>query len=394
MYGVLTFVFIFTPSANVLLALMGPVIGGWACMLWGPVMFIVGVALIGVGQSVTVMLFGCFIFFLGTILLYIGAVGAANDKNKMILKNIKNNWQLVLLAPIIILLSPLIIVITDAMALLRPDSEFIQCQKKVVKHGESLLEASPQLCLQLFVVMRTMNPTENQIQSIVTSSLSVPIANCEKYLETIDMELGPNWATPKSFLVLGPQSLFRIVSLSTIMGFRLGLIILGYIIVFVITDKILARYCLKGRAGGGKQRVEAMFLSFLTITNIGKTEVEARYRLLSTYVNFVFYTVILIAIDVICNSSPDILTSNLPDGLLPSWSKLPIVNDIFYLNLAIVLAILGGAVPLLVDVFLAWLSRDDEGWGWSGTYYHKYLQRGEEDQDPDTAMEAAASANA
>ena len=114
---------------------------------------------------------------------------------------------------------------------------------------------------------------------------------------------------------------------------------------------------------------------------------------MSTYFNFVFYTVILIAIDVICNSSPDILTSNLPDGLLPSWSKLPIVNDIFYLNLAIVLAILGGAVPLLVDVFLAWLSRGDGGWGWSGTYFHQYLQRGEDKQDPDTEMEASASAS-
>ena len=150
LYGVLTFVFIFAPSANVLLALMGPVIGGLICMLWGPVMFIVGVALIGVGvynKSVTVMLFGGFLFFLGPILLCIGMVGAGNNKNDggkiSILKNIKKNWQCVLLAPIIILLSPLIIVITDAMALLRPDSEFIQRQKKLAKEGESVLEAPP-----------------------------------------------------------------------------------------------------------------------------------------------------------------------------------------------------------------------------------------------------------
>ena len=73
-------------------------------------------------------------------MIYIGMVGAANynkDGVKMILKsikegvkNIKSNWQCVLLAPIIILLSPLIIVIMDAMALLRPDSEFIQCARR------------------------------------------------------------------------------------------------------------------------------------------------------------------------------------------------------------------------------------------------------------------------
>ena len=44
MYGVLTFVFIFAPSANVLMALMGPAIGGLTCMLWGVVIFIVGAA--------------------------------------------------------------------------------------------------------------------------------------------------------------------------------------------------------------------------------------------------------------------------------------------------------------------------------------------------------------
>ena len=111
-YGVLTFVFIFAPSGNVLKALMGPAIGGAICMLWGLVMIIVGGVLIGVGvyiKSVAVMLFGFFICFLGVILYIIGPVGAANKKDsvvKTILKNIKNNWQFVLLAPFIILLSP------------------------------------------------------------------------------------------------------------------------------------------------------------------------------------------------------------------------------------------------------------------------------------------------
>ena len=70
-YGVLTFIFIFAPSANVLRALMGPAIGGPACILWGTVMCIVGCALIqiGVGQSVTMMLFGFIISPLGVILL-------------------------------------------------------------------------------------------------------------------------------------------------------------------------------------------------------------------------------------------------------------------------------------------------------------------------------------
>ena len=59
------------------------------------------------------------------------------------------------------------------------------------------------------------------------------------------------------------------------------------------------------------------------------------------------------------------------------WPKFKpeIVTDIIYLNLAIVLTILGGAAPLLVDVILAWLSRGDGGWGWSGTYLHQYLQK-------------------
>ena len=104
-----------------------------------------------------------------------------------------------------------------------------------------------------------MNPTDSQIQSIVTSSLSVPIANCEKYLETIDLELGLDWPSLKSFLVLGPQSLFRIITLSTFMVFFEGGSILIIFVYWIVPySPVLALCCSKSGDGGWKQRTEAV----------------------------------------------------------------------------------------------------------------------------------------
>ena len=114
-------------------------------------------------------------------------------------------------------------------------------------------------------------------------------------------------------------------------------------------------------------------LSFLSITNSGRTKFTLLNRLVSTYFNFVFYTIILLAIIGICNLSPESVTISLPDfdDDIPFWeevreqahmvwSELAIVHNIFSLNLAIGLTILCGAAPLLVDVLLAWFCRDDE----------------------------------
>merc|ERR1712061_245307 len=100
------------------------------------------------------------------------------------------------------------------MGLFRPESKFIQSQSKLVKFGESNFEAVPQICLQLFILMKTMNPTFSQKLCIITSALSVPIAHVEKYLDTKDIELGLNMSSMKCFLFFFPHCLYQITAIS------------------------------------------------------------------------------------------------------------------------------------------------------------------------------------
>ena len=52
--------------------------------------------------------------------------------------------------PILVLLSPLIMLMIKIQSVLRPNHEFIKKQAKQASLGESILESTPQYCLQLF----------------------------------------------------------------------------------------------------------------------------------------------------------------------------------------------------------------------------------------------------
>ena len=67
-------------------------------------------------------------------------------------------------------------------SVLRPDNLFIRNQAKRFTVAESILESTPQLCLQLYVILLTMDPRPSQIFSMTTSALSLSLANIDKFL--------------------------------------------------------------------------------------------------------------------------------------------------------------------------------------------------------------------
>ena len=101
------------------------------------------------------------------------------------------------LYPFIILLSPAIFLFIRFMkatfsvsflyvvriqSVLRPDNMFIRVQAKRFTLAESILESTPQLCLQVYVILLTMDPRGSQIFSMATSALSLSLANIDKFL--------------------------------------------------------------------------------------------------------------------------------------------------------------------------------------------------------------------
>ena len=197
-YGIMTFVFIFAPSASTLCALIGQRNGLMFSALWGMILFFIGLIAIFAVDDRTSLVFGIFMTIFGPFLLLCG-VADNNFTPEEKWWQWKLNWTFFFIVPLIIPLSPIIMVFIHTLALFKPESEYIQMQKRVVKRGECNYEASHQLILQMFVVMRTLNPSWKQIASIAVSALSVSIADTEMYLATQNLEFGLNMASLKCF---------------------------------------------------------------------------------------------------------------------------------------------------------------------------------------------------
>ena len=71
------------------------------------------------------------------------------------------------------------------------------------------------------------------------------------------------------------------------------------------------------------------------------------------------------------------------------WAELEIVKNISYLNWIIGLVLLSGFISGLLDLFIAWLNRDNGKWIWENTHFFQHLQKLDDykDEDEDVAEE-------
>ena len=89
----------------------------------------------------------------------------------------------------------------------------------------------------------------------------------------------------------------------------------------------------------------------MTFSPLLKFGYSTRAITVNTYAFFVFYTVFLIVIALICNISPASITLPGLSGVI-NWADLEIVHNITYLNVIIGTTIGIGALSFIVDYFL------------------------------------------
>ena len=149
-------------------------------------------------------------------------------------------------------------------------------------------------------------------------------------MESIGQQLGPTMATLKCFLIILSNSLFRIVVISILIVFfeiyTLG-IILGILVLWGVCSLLMVR-CNKEMEDWKPQFWESYILSFLTVTNIGRSKSATVFRLASTYYIFTVNILILVAVLIVCNVNPDIVVIPGAIGGDIVWAELPIVRDI------------------------------------------------------------------
>ena len=111
------------------------------------------------------------------------------------------------------------------LAILKPYNEFIQSQSVYGSRGEAILEAAPQMILQLYGVLLSMNPSINQISSIITSAATLSLPNIENYVCARARNFGFQEII-KNILVFLPACLFKVLTISIISAFFSGWIML------------------------------------------------------------------------------------------------------------------------------------------------------------------------
>ena len=95
-----------------------------------------------------------------------------------------------ILFPLFLPASPFIFVIIKFLGVVKPKNEWLKKQSMVAGKAEAILEAAPQLGLQIYIALLTMKPSLNQKLSILTSAATISLPIIETYVSSRGMDFG------------------------------------------------------------------------------------------------------------------------------------------------------------------------------------------------------------
>ena len=365
-FSILTLLFIYLSSVNVIATLYGTRTAGIVGFSWG-----LGMALLGglsalVGYFVQVPAAAKIGWFLLTLNCGIMGTGVYNFFSSVKVDLSPTKYHFIFFMPLIIF-SPFIFIIIKLFAIFKATNRFVQSQSGYGTRGEAILEAAPQLGLQLYIVMLSLDPTSNQILSIITSAATLSLPNIENYISARGGDFGFKTII-KNIPVFLPASLFKVLSVSILCVFLKGwtaLIIVATITLVFVCLLITVRCFyddLNDNGDDDQQAWESVFLSWLTLAGLGSSEYASVCRLYSTLLVTIIYSLVLTLILIVCNVDPD---SGYIHGPGP-WIELELVKKPVYMNLILGSTVALGWSSLLLDIFSAWCKSHDwrsHNWG-------------------------------
>ena len=232
-FAIFTLIFIYLPSALVIATLYGPKKSGTVARVDGLFMLIVGGILGYIGYSLpspAAAIMGWFMLLLGLA----GVVGGfVLGFSRPSLLHFALFWPL-------LILSPAIFIFIKLLGVFESQNMFIQSQSTYMSRAEAILEATSQLSLQLYVAMVTMDPTPQQIFSILTSVVTLSLPSIESYVTARGREFGFD-SIIENIAVFLPASLFKVLSFSIIVVF-FSAYNFGFIIGFLAPYFLLLLY--------------------------------------------------------------------------------------------------------------------------------------------------------
>ena len=165
-------------------------------------------------DSAELFVFGWFLFFLGVGTYFIG-FGQCGSKKLFEFIRFRNLGKM-MLYPFLVTVSPIIVIVLKFLPMVR-NSKLIQNMVKVASEGEVVFESAPQLTLQLYIVLSTLDPTGWTWFSITTSILSLLVSLVHsQYIENLPENTWKDYI--KSAIVILPNIIFRVLSIRYIIN--------------------------------------------------------------------------------------------------------------------------------------------------------------------------------
>ena len=210
-----------------------------------------------------------------------------------------------------------------------------------------------------------MNPSLNQILSIITSVATLSLPNIENYVSARGGEFGFR-SIVKNIPVFLPAILFKVMSVSILCVFLRGwtILIIVSLIVLMIVGQVITKSCYNSdfRDDDRQQGFECGFYSWLTLASLGRSKYAANYRFMSTLLITIIYSLILLMIFYVSSVDPE---SGYIHGAGFNWSDLELVKQPRYLNI-LNFTIGLGWTTLVLDFISAWCKSHDwrsHNWG-------------------------------
>ena len=154
------FPLLYLPSVNVVSTLYGPQTAGWVGMKVSLGMAVVGGVLTLIGYFISnpaTSIIGWYVLILSGGILAIGVVNATSSDDVVVVET--SLIHFLLFIPLVVI-SPVIFIIIKFMAIFKSGNTFLQSQATYGSRGEGILEAAPQLGLQLYIVLLSLNPSK------------------------------------------------------------------------------------------------------------------------------------------------------------------------------------------------------------------------------------------
>ncbi len=372
-FAITTLFFIYLPSVNVIATLYGPSSVGRVAVKMSLVTALVGGVFALIGFFVTTpmsnpatSITGWFLIILSSGFLGMGLVNKVSGDFDTGGKT--HLLHYIMFIPLVSI-SPVIFIVIKFLAIFKTENKLLQSQATYGSRGEGILEAAPQLGLQLYIVLLSLDPTPNQVLSILTSSATLSLPSIENFVAARGGDFGLK-PIMKNVWILLPSSLFKILSVAIFSLFLRGwviFIIVSTIVIVGVTLGVLMNtyYDLSydGDDGDTQQFLECILLSWLTVAGLGSGKLTAINRLVSTLLVTILYSLTLGIIMAICNVNVNIAYIYVADIL---WSDITIVKETFFLNLLVGGTIALGWGAVLVDIIITWCKTRDwrsHNWG-------------------------------